>query len=135
MSDPMRKVMKLFLVLAEEDKTMEEVRPLADALFHDECRMQVDGQVMLNKPRVMKDMDSLVQNNVTMELIKVEKDEVGLAYEYMVKKPREKAHKMLASAMVRDGKLYHVEIKDAAQPADVNKDHARRVSAPAIRGF
>ena len=70
MSIPMKKVMKLFLTLAEEGKTMEEVRPLADELFHNECRMEVGG-VTLNKPRIMEDMEEMVRNKVTCELSKV----------------------------------------------------------------
>ena len=130
----MRKVMKLFLSLAEEDKTVEEVLPLADALFHDECRMETAGQ-FLNKPRIMTDMESIVENKVTMDLIKVEKDDMGLVYEYNVKKPREKSHKMQASAMVRDGKIYHVTIKDATIKPQNAADQMRRVSAPVIHGF
>lgn len=131
MSDPMQKIMKLFLVLDEEDKTLEQVHALADDLFHDECRMQVDGQC-LNKPRIMADMDSLVKNKVKMELIRVEKGDIGLVYEYTVRKPLEKSQTMVASAMVRDGRIYHVEV----QLADVVSPSAagmRRVSVPVIQ--
>lgn len=133
MSDPMRKIMKLFLVLAEETKTIDEVRPLADQLFHDECRMQT-GDQLLNKPRIMADMEALVTNKVTMDLKKVEQDEFGITYEYCVRKPREKSHHMVAKAMVRDGKIYHVEIKDLAEVEPTVSTRMRRVSAPVIHG-
>jgi hypothetical protein len=133
MSDPMRKIMKLFLALEEDDKTVQQVHALADDLFHSECRMQVDGQC-LKKPRIMADMEGLVLKKIKMELIRVEKDEMGLVYEYTVRKPLEKPQKMVASAMVRDGKIYHVDV----QPAEVVSPSAaekrmRRVSAPVIQ--
>ena len=133
MSDPMKKVMKLFLCLAEDDKTIEEVLPLADRLFHDECRMQIDGQC-LNKTRIMADMKAIVTNKINMELSKVEQDELGIVYEYVVHKPRERDTKMVAKAMVRDGKIYHVDISNAA---DISHDspHLRRATAPVIHGF
>ena len=137
MTDPMRKIMKLFLVLEEDDKTVEQVRALADDLFHDDCRLEVDGQC-LKKPRVMADMESLVTNKIRMELIKVEKDELGLVYEYTVRKPMEKSRRMIASAMVRDGKIYHahVQLEEAVSPSLADK-RMRRVSAPVnlIHGF
>ena len=131
----MRKIMKLFLVLAEENKSVEEVQSLADAVFHTECRMEFDGQ-RLNKTRIMNDMEEKVKAKVTWELIKVEEDESCITYEYTVREPREKAHKMKASATVRDGKLFHVDITenlDSSLQADTN---ARRVSAsvPVIPG-
>lgn len=133
MSDPMRKVMKLFLSLAEESKTVDEVRALSDQLFHDECRMEADGETK-NKTRIMLDMEELVKNKVTCELAKVEADEFGITYEYSVRKPREKAHKMKANAMIRDGKIYHVSIVENNVPTVIDNDHLRRVSAPVIHG-
>ena len=133
MSDPMKKVMKLFLTLAEEGKTKEEVRPLADRLFHNECRMEVGGDRM-NKHRIMADMEEMVENKVTCELTKVEADEGGLTYEYSVRRPREKAHKMLAKAMVRDGKIYHVSISENLAASPQATTQMRRVSAPLLHG-
>ena len=125
--------MKLFLILAEETKTVEEVRPLADKLFHDECRMEANGERM-NKHRIMADMDDMVKNKVTCELTKVEADECGLTYEYSVRRPREKAHKMKASAMVRDGKIYHVLLTENTIASPQANPRMRRVSAPVIHG-
>jgi hypothetical protein len=131
----MRKIMKLFLVLEEEDKTVEQVHALADDLFHSECRMQVDGQC-LKKPRIMADMEGLAAKNnaIKMELIRVEKDDMGLVYEYTVRKPLEKPQKMVASAMVRDGKIYHVDVQlaNVVTPSAADK-RMRRVSAPVIQ--
>lgn len=131
----MKAIMQLFLTLAEESKTVDEVMPLADRLFHDECRMQIDGHC-LNKPRIMNDMAAMVDHKVTMELTKVEQDEFGITYEYSVRKPREKLVHKVAKAMVRDGRIYHVDIKnDTAATSPQNNPHMRRATAPAIHGF
>ena len=68
-----------------ENKTVEEVQPLAaDSLFHAECRMMAEGQRM-NKRRIMADREEImVKNKVTCELTKGENDECGLTYEYSV---------------------------------------------------
>ena len=131
----MKTIMKFFLVLSEESKTTDEVRVVADQLFHNECRVQTEGRV-LNKPRIMADMDELVKKKVTMELQKIEQDEFGINYEYSVRQPREKGRKMAARAMIRDGKIYHLEIVDAVSTAPAQSHpHPRRATAPVIHGF
>ena len=83
----------------------------------------------------MADMEELVRNKVTMQLTRVEQDDGGLTYDYTIRKPREHTHKMRASAVVRDGKIYHVEVKEDATTAPAAEAKMRRVSAPIITGF
>lgn len=134
MTDPMRKIMKLFLTLSEEEKSWEEVRPMCDSLFHDEVRMTNEKGECFNKERIMADMEELVNDKATMELGKVEDDhELGINYEYIVRKPRQKSHRYEASAMVRDGKLYHVNIADTTNIAHpMSEEKMKRESVPVL---
>jgi hypothetical protein len=135
MADCMRKIMKLFLVLSEEEKTWEEVKPMCDALFHDEVRMEHRlGKESLNKDRIMADMEDIVKNKATMQLVKVEDDhESGIVYEYSVRRAHEKTHRFLAEAMIRDGKLYHIYITDTTNVAHpLTSEQTRRASAPIL---
>jgi len=133
----MRQIMKLFLVLSEEDKTFDQVRPLVDQLFHNECRMQTPTGFM-NKARIMADMEDIVNNKVTMELTRLEQDEFGLSYDYTMRRPREHMHHVKATAMVRDGKIYHASLtEDNENEAQQQKavDAKRRMTTPIIHGF
>lgn len=108
---------------------------MCDALFHGEVRMEDRlGKDSLNKDQIMADMEDIVKNKATMELIKVEDDhESGIIYEYSVRRAHEKKRRFLAEAMIRDGKLYHIYITDTTNVAHpLTSEQTRRASAPIV---
>mmetsp|Transcript_14799 Transcript_14799/g.17815 ORF Transcript_14799/g.17815 Transcript_14799/m.17815 type:complete len:133 (-) Transcript_14799:112-510(-) len=99
---------------AEKPHTWEEMEPVANKLLHEEFKMATDTDT-LRKPCFMNCLRNMLKDGEVLELIKIEKLDNKVEYEYKVHRRCGKVIQLKAIGIFRDEKLYHVQAVNSAE--------------------
>lgn len=98
----------------EKPHTWKQIEPVADRLLHDEFKM-VTATDTLRKPCFMNCLRNMLEDGEKLELMKIEKVDGKIEYEYKVHRRCGKVIRLQAIGIFRDEKLYHVEAVNSAE--------------------